>query len=111
MCPTEQEDVIHRDTVPPVQFDSLWRSSTPPAGVRALLFAMLEQAALDLQSRRFGRRREARRNYSEARQWVTSNDRSHPFSFVNICEALKLSPDRTRWGMMGIGRVALTRAA
>jgi hypothetical protein len=107
----EQEDVIHPDTVPPAQFDALWRSSTPPAAVRALLFAMLEQAAMDLQSRRFHRWREARRMYSEARQWVTSNDRSHPFSFVKICEALNLSPDRTRSGMMGTGWDPVTRAA
>jgi hypothetical protein len=111
MCPTEQEDVIHPDTTPPVQFDALWRRSAPPAAVRALLFAMLEQAAMDLQSRRFRRWRGAWRVYSEARQWVMADDRSHPFSFVNICEALKLSPDRTRSGMMGIGREALTRAA
>jgi hypothetical protein len=110
MCPMEQEDVIHQDTVPPVQFDSLWRGSPPPAAVRALLFAMLEQAAIDLQPLRVRRWREARRTYSEARQWVMSNDHSHPFSFVNICEALKLSPDATRSGMMGIGRDAVTRA-
>lgn len=27
---------------------------------------------------------------------VMSDDRSHPFSFLNICEALKLSPDALR---------------
>jgi hypothetical protein len=111
MFPTEQKNVIHVEPVPPVQFDSIWRRSTPPTSVRALLLAMLDLAASDLQFFRFRRRREAQRMYWEAHQWVMSDDRSHPFTFVNICEALKLSPDVLRSGLLGTDQDLVTRAA
>ena len=100
MFPKEHEDVTHSEAVPPVQFDSLWRGSAPPRAVRALLLVMLDLAASDLRFFRFRRQREAQRMYWEAHQWVMSDDRSHPFTFVNICEALKLSPDVLRSGLL-----------
>ena len=41
----------------------------------------------------------------EAYKWVASGDRSWPYSFVNLCEALKLSPEYLRAGMLD-GRLA-----
>jgi hypothetical protein len=100
MCPMVQENVIHAEPVAPVQFDSIWRRSNPPTSVRALLLAMLDLAASDLQFFRFLRRREARKLYWEAHQWVTSDNCSHPFAFVNVCAALNLSPDVLRSGLL-----------
>jgi hypothetical protein len=107
----EQENAIDVEAAPPVQFDSIWRGATPSTRVRALLLAMLDQAASDLQFFRFRRRREAQRMYWEAHEWVMSDSRSHPFTFVNICEALKLSPDVLRSGLMGTDQDSVTRAA
>lgn len=40
-----------------------------------------------------------RRAYEQARAYLTSTDRSWPFSFENVCEAVGLDPDRLREGL------------
>ncbi len=62
---------------------------------------ILEQARLDL--RRFhgatsGLEREF---YLDAYRWVTSDDSSWPFSFLNVCQALNLAPETAREEVLG----------
>ncbi len=62
---------------------------------------ILKQAALDL--RRFhgatsGLEREF---YLDAYRWVTSDDSSWPFSFLNVCQALNLAPETVREEVLG----------
>jgi len=62
---------------------------------------ILKQAALDL--RRFhgatsGLEREF---YLDAYRWVTSDDSSWPFSFLNVCQLLKLAPETAREEVLG----------
>ena len=70
---------------------------TPEKGLAA---GVLKQAAHDL--RRFrgatkGFRRGFRRElYLDAYSWITANDFSWPYSFVNVCKLLDLSPDVVR---------------
>lgn len=112
MFPTEQqEEFLKPEIILPIQFDWMWRRSTQLTPERSLLLAMLEQAASDLSNFRFRPRRRAQRIYWDAYQWVMSNDRSHPFSFVNICEVLKLSPQALRSGMLGRPPRDLVKAA
>ena len=107
----QQEEFLNPEIIRPVQFDSIWRRSSHLTPERLLLVAMLEQAASDLSNFRFRPRRRAQRIYLDAYQWVTSDDRSHPFSFVNLCEALKLSPAALRAGMLGRPPRELVKAA
>jgi hypothetical protein len=63
---------------------------------RDLAVGILEQATLDL--RRFhgamsGLEREI---YLDAYRWVASDDCSWPFSFLNVCELLDLTPETVR---------------
>jgi hypothetical protein len=63
---------------------------------RDLAAGILEQATLDL--RRFhgatsGLEREF---YLDAYRWVTSDDCSWPFSFLNVCQLLDLIPETIR---------------
>ena len=63
---------------------------------RDLAAGILEQATLDL--RRFhgatsGLEREF---YLDAYRWVTSDDGSWPFSFLNVCQLLDLIPETVR---------------
>ena len=63
---------------------------------RDLAVGILEQATLDL--RRFhgatsGLEREF---YLDAHRWVTSDDCNWPFSFLNVCQTLKLAPETVR---------------
>jgi hypothetical protein len=80
----------------PVQFQEPSQRSTAITPERALLLSVLWQAIIDLRKHRFARRRRHQRLYMEAYKWVGSDDRSWPYSFVNICEALNLPPTSVR---------------
>ena len=57
---------------------------------------ILCQAAEDLQKFHCARHKVGQMLYKEVSHWITSNDRSSPYSFLNLCEALDLAPDRLR---------------
>jgi len=63
---------------------------------RDLADGILKQAALDL--RRFHSANSAveREFYLDAHRWVTSDDCSWPFSFLNVCQVLNLAPETVR---------------
>jgi len=82
------------ETILPDQFAAIWHRHIPTPEV-ALLHALLEQALRDL--RLTGHPRRALKRLSrEAYKWVASADRSHPFSFVNVCDTLGLSANAVR---------------
>ena len=62
----------------------------------ALAKGVLIQAKQDL--RRFATAQDSvgREMYADAYSWVTSNDFSWPYSFQNVCKALRLSPEFIR---------------
>jgi hypothetical protein len=63
---------------------------------RELADGVLKQAAQDL--RRFHGAVSAieRELYLDAYRWVMSDDFNRPFSFLNVCELLNLSPENVR---------------
>src|SRR6267143_1206227 len=63
---------------------------------RELASGILKQAAQDL--RRFHGATSAieRELYNDAYRWVISDDSSWPFSFLNVCQLLNLTPDMVR---------------
>ena len=62
---------------------------------------ILKQAAVDL--RRFHGASSAveREFYLDAHRWVTSDDCSWPFSFLNVCQTLNLAPEIVREDVLG----------
>ena len=74
---------------------------------RELLSGILEQAAQDL--RRFHGATSAieRELYLDAYRWVISDDCSWPFSFLNICQLLKLAPEILRQELLDDASVGL----
>ena len=66
-----------------------------------LAAGILKQAGLDL--RRFHGATNAleREFYLDAHRWVTSDDCSWPFSFLNVCQALNLAPETVREDVLG----------
>lgn len=60
---------------------------------RALAAGVLRQATADL--RRFRNAHDAigREMHSDAKSWFLANDDEWPYSFINVCRALGLSPD------------------
>jgi hypothetical protein len=79
----------------PEQFRDVWGGATT-SPERELAAAMLQAAAVDLQKYRHPRDRRGQRTYWHAYEWVASVDRTWPFSFVNLCETLRLSPEALR---------------
>src|SRR5690242_12986030 len=68
---------------------------------RDLAAGILKQAAVDL--RRFHGATSAveREFYLDAHRWVTSDDCSWPFSFLNVCQTLNLAPETVREDVLG----------
>src|SRR2546421_1257276 len=66
-----------------------------------LATGILKQAGLDL--RRFHGATSAieRELYLDAHRWVTSDDCSWPFSFLNVCQLLNLAPETVREDVLG----------
>ena len=69
---------------------------TSETGQKELAAGVLKQAAQDL--RRFNSATSAveRELYLDAYSWLTSEDSSWPFSFLNVCQLLSLTPDIVR---------------
>jgi hypothetical protein len=61
-----------------------------------LAAAILHQAVTDLCNSRAERQQKGRSLYLDARNWIASNDRAWPYSFLNICDALHLTADVVR---------------
>ncbi|MGD9764742.1 MAG: hypothetical protein AB7V27_13590 [Candidatus Binatia bacterium] len=85
----------------PLQFHDIWRGPCQ-SPERALAVAVLENAANDLRKYRYARQRQGQRFYMQAYQWVASDDREWPFSFVNLCEFLKASPEALREELLNL---------
>ena len=66
---------------------------TPEKGLAA---GVLKQAARDLRRFRSATRGVRRELYLDAYSWITGNDFSWPYSFVNVCELLDVCPDAIR---------------
>ncbi len=61
-----------------------------------LMIAVLEQAIDDLRAHRGAAELWRRQLYMDAYTWTASSDRSHAFTFLNVCEALGYSPSAVR---------------
>src|SRR5437016_7677448 len=68
-------------------------ATTPEKGLAA---GVLKQAAHDLRRFRAATKGVKRELYLDAYTWITANDFSWPYSFVNVCKLLDVSPDVIR---------------
>src|SRR5205823_10898166 len=68
-------------------------AATPEKGLAA---GVLKQAAHDLRRFRAATKGVKRELYLDAYGWITANDFSWPYSFVNVCKLLDVSPDVIR---------------
>src|ERR1700756_1493247 len=66
-----------------------------------LAAGILKQARLDLRRFHGGTNAVEREFYLDAHRWVTSDDYSWPFSFLNVCQLLNLAPETAREEMLG----------
>lgn len=66
------------------------------SGETVLAAAVLKLAFEDLQKHRGASELRRRRAFREAYVWVASDERRWPFSFLNVCDMLELSPRTLR---------------
>jgi hypothetical protein len=90
------DDLLASDGMRPEQFSDMWSRTVERSGEQLLALAVLEQAVEDLGRCRGARRADQRRIFDQTYHWLTSNDRSWPYSFTSICELLELPPGRIR---------------
>jgi len=94
--PISHEEFLTPEATLPAQFARLWHGVRKTTPERALASSVLWQAIRDLEKFRYARRRRRQRLYREAYEWIASESRAWPYSFVNICEFLGLSPECLR---------------
>lgn len=68
---------------------------------RELASGILQQAAQDLHRFHGATKAIERELYRDAYRWVISGDCSWPFSFLNVCQVLKLAPETVRQDLLG----------
>src|SRR4029077_7372313 len=66
---------------------------------RRLMLAVLQDAIDILLKHRNATQPKSRRLYLDTAEWIRSDDTEWPFSFVNVCETLGLSPSCLRRGL------------
>jgi hypothetical protein len=64
------------------------------------MLAVLEDAVATLARNACGATKSERRALEEVETWCRANDRSWPYSFLNICETLGLDASRLRTGLV-----------
>jgi hypothetical protein len=79
-----------------IQSDEMTEALASSGPHVALAKGVLVQAKQDLRRFRGGPDRVGREMYRDAYSWVASNDFAWPYSFLNVCEALGLSPEVQR---------------
>ena len=68
----------------------------PPTPEKGLALGVLKQAAYDLRRFREAAKGAERELYLDAQSWITGNDFSWPYSFMNVCKLLDLCPELVR---------------
>src|SRR5215510_12287328 len=89
------------DTILPTQFYAMFKNSQYREPERRLMVAILEDAVSCLSTDLHRCNLRQRKQYEEAKAWVTADDESEwIFSFKNICEVLGMSPSYLRHGLI-----------
>lgn len=87
------------DVLLPSQFFASMRKKVPQEPEYRLIVAVLQDAVECFQKHLFARDHKARHLFEDAADWLASNDREWPYSFVSICEVLDLNPEYVRSGL------------
>jgi hypothetical protein len=87
------------DLITPEQHrDRIQAESTDRPEIR-LMLAVMEDAVATFQRFAVEPGRRNQRLFDEAESWINSTDTSWPYSFENICAALKFEPESLRRGL------------
>jgi hypothetical protein len=87
------------DVLLPSQFFASMRKKVPQEPEYRLIVAVLQDAIECFQKHLFARDHKARHLFEDAADWIASDDREWPYSFISICEVLNLNPEYVRSGL------------
>ena len=92
--------LLQPDTLLPSQYFAALRRKGAHEPERRLVIAVLQDAVDCFQKHVEARDRKARQLYLDAEEWISSEDRSWPFSFENVCDLLQINSEYLRHGLM-----------
>ena len=92
--------VLVPDTLLPSQFFAALRQKSRMDGEHRLMVAVLEDGLNCFQKHINATDPKQRQLFLDAEEWIMSDDQSWFFSFVNVCDTLKLDPDYVREGLL-----------
>jgi hypothetical protein len=95
----------------PAQVYHLWHHSRALPPERALALAVLVQAVVDVQRYRATGMGHHRRLHDQAVEWMASEARDWPFSFVNLCDAFGIDVRGVQRALCGTSESATRQAA
>lgn len=87
------------DSMASYQYFRVFRVKAHFTPEEKLMFAVLNDAIECLDKYHEGKRRREIAMYREAKEWVSSDSVDGIFSFVNVCETLKLDAEYLRLGL------------
>ena len=105
MLSPHAEQSLPPERILPAQFSGMWHRRPRSPG-EMLALAILSQAINDMRHYRSARYSWARRTYFDARRYIFSDNRSYPFSFLNVCDVLRISSSALRAHMREIDNAA-----
>jgi len=88
------------DTVLSEQYFENLRRKTYFEPEKRLMLAVLEDAIRCYQDNLHARKSKRRRLFEETEEWIVTGADDYVFSFRHVCEALGLSPEYLRQGML-----------
>ncbi len=92
--------LLQPDTLLPSQYYAALKRKATHEPERRLAIAVLQDAVDCFQKHLRARDRKARQLFVEAEEWISSEDRSWPFSFENICDLLQINAAYLRRGLL-----------
>lgn len=93
------------DDLPDAFLDGLQVQVISLSPEQRLLGAILREAISDAQGLRPDANFYTRKNHEDALAWIKSDATGWVFSFVNVCEALRLSPSAVRKALLNLSKI------
>jgi hypothetical protein len=90
---------LEPETILPSQFFDRVQIDASLQPEKRLMLAVLEDAVGTFQKFATAPGRRAHRLFAEAEEWFESDEKTWPFSFMNVCQALDLEPLYVRSGL------------
>lgn len=92
--------VFQPDILVENQYQSTYRRRFHLEPERVLMLAVLQDAVVCFQDNVSATCKRKRSMHLDAEEWIMNLDRSYPFSFENVCEALGYDPGYMRQGLL-----------